>query len=65
MSDGLTTIPFLVEGRVAVVRDVPAELCGDCGEAYMKGSAVDRIEAVLDKLEELHAEVSVVHYEAA
>ena len=65
MRDGTTTIPFLIGERVAIIKDVPAEICSDCGEAYMKSSVVGKVEAVLDRLEELHSEMSVVHYEVA
>ncbi len=65
MKDGITTIPFLSGQRVTVIKDVPAELCSDCGESYMKSSVVDKIESLLDRLEELQSEMSVVHYEAA
>jgi len=65
MHDGTTTTPFFTNDRVIVIKDVPAEVCGDCGEAYMKSSVVDRVEALLDRLEDLHSEVSIVHYEAA
>ena len=43
MRDGITTIPFLIGEKVAVIKDVPAEICSDCSEAYMKSSVVDRI----------------------
>ena len=65
MRDGITTIPFLISEKVVVIKDVPAEICSDCGEAYMKSSVVDKVESVLDKLDELHSEMSVVHYEVA
>ncbi len=65
MRDGITTIPFLIGEKVVVIKDVPAEICSDCGEAYMKSSVVDRVESLPDRLEELHSEMSVVHYEAA
>lgn len=65
MKDGVTTIPFLSGDRVTVIKNVPAEICSDCGEAYMKSSAVDKVESLLDRLEELQSEMSVVHYEAA
>ncbi|NOY39203.1 MAG: type II toxin-antitoxin system MqsA family antitoxin [Nitrospirae bacterium] len=65
MSDGMTVAPFFINDRVIVIKDVPAEVCGDCGEAYMKSRVVDRIEALLDRLEDLHSEVSIVHYKAA
>ena len=62
---GLATLPFLVDERVVVVRRVPAEICHECGEAYMNGAVVDVIEALLDSLEQLSAEVSVISYQAA
>jgi YgiT-type zinc finger domain-containing protein len=65
MSNGTTAAPFFIDERVFVIKDVPAEVCGDCGEAYMKSTVVDRIESLLDRLEDLHSEVSIVHYEAA
>ncbi len=58
MHDGTTAAPFFINDRVIVIKDVPAEVCGDCGEAYMKSSVVDRVE-------DLNSEVSIVHYEAA
>jgi YgiT-type zinc finger domain-containing protein len=65
MKDGITTIPFLSGDRVTVIKNVPAEICSDCGEAYMKSSVVDKIESLLDRVEALHSEMSVLHYEAA
>lgn len=65
MSDGITATPFFIGKKIIVIKDVPAEVCGDCGEAYMKSSVVDRVESLLDRLEDLHSEVSIVHYEAA
>lgn len=65
MGDGITTMPFLVGERVAVIKNVPAEVCSDCGEAYMKSGVVERVESLLDRLEELQSEMSVIQYEAA
>jgi YgiT-type zinc finger domain-containing protein len=65
MFEGIATIPFLSGDQVAIIKNIPAEICSDCGEAYMKSSIVGNIESLLDRLEALGAEVSVVHYEAA
>ena len=65
LKEGITTIPFLIGEKVAVVKNVPAEICRDCGEAYMKSSVAGRVELLLDRLEELGYEMSVIHYEAA
>ncbi|MDP3298400.1 MAG: type II toxin-antitoxin system MqsA family antitoxin [Thermodesulfovibrionia bacterium] len=65
MHDGVTAAPFFIGEKIIVIKDVPAELCSDCGEAYMKSSVVDKIEALLDKLDDLDSEMSVIHYKAA
>ncbi len=65
LHDGITTAPFFVREKIIVIKDVPAEICSECGESYMKSSVVDRIETLLDKIEDLHSEMSVVHFKAA
>ena len=62
---GKATLPLVRGGRVLVVRDVPSDVCGDCGEAYMSGPILDRIEELAESFAELDAEVSLVHYKAA
>jgi YgiT-type zinc finger domain-containing protein len=62
---GAANIPFLIGEKVAVIRKVPAEICSECGEAYVQSSVAGRIESILDRLEELHFELSVIQYEAA
>lgn len=65
MTEGATAIPFFIDEKIVVVKDVPAEICTDCGEAYMKSSVVGEIETILDRLADLNAEVSVIRYSAA
>ncbi len=65
LKEGITTIPFLVDEKVAVVKNVPAEICSDYGEAYMKSSVAGKVESILDRLEALGYGMAVVHYEAA
>jgi YgiT-type zinc finger domain-containing protein len=31
MSDGYSALPFLVGEKIAVIKDVPVEICSDCG----------------------------------
>lgn len=65
LHEGITATSFFIRDKIIVIKDVHAEVCTDCGEAYMKSSVVDRIETLLDKLEDLHSEMSVVHYKIA
>jgi YgiT-type zinc finger domain-containing protein len=65
MDDGIATMPFFIAEKIVVIKNVPAEICADCGEAYMKSFVVGEIEKILDRLEELHSEVSIIYYKAA
>ncbi len=65
MYDGITTLSFLMGEKVAIIKNVPAEICSDCGEAYMKSHVTGNVETLLDRIEELHSEVSIIYYEAA
>jgi YgiT-type zinc finger domain-containing protein len=56
------TIPFVLENTVAVIKDVPAEVCASCHESYMTGEVTDRLTALLKQLHSLQTEVSVISY---
>ena len=57
------TIPFVLDNTVAVIKDVPAEVCANCHEPYMTGEATDRVVKLLRQLRTLQTEVSVVSYQ--
>jgi len=65
LHDGASAMPFFLDDKIVVVKDVPSEVCADCGEAYMKSGAAKNVEKLLDTLESLHAEMSIVHYKVA
>ncbi len=62
MSNQRVTIPFVLEHTVAIVKDVPAEVCASCHESYMTGEATDRLTELLKQLRSLQTEVSVISY---
>ena len=60
---GEATIPYVVKGdTVVVVKNVPAEICGDCHEPFTSGKVTDQVLLMLRQLQGLHSEVSVVSY---
>ena len=65
LQDGTTTQTFSVGDRIVVVKGIPAEVCSDCSEAYVKSGVAGNIEKLLDTLDELESEISVVHYRVA
>ena len=65
LREGVASLPFFIGERIIVIKYVPSEICSDCGEPFMKSGVSGRIESLLDKLEDLASEMSVVHYQAA
>jgi YgiT-type zinc finger domain-containing protein len=65
LKEGKTTAPFFIGDKIVVIKEVPAEICSDCDEAFMMSGVVGNVEKLLDKLEELNSEVSVIHYKVA
>lgn len=58
-----TTLPFVEGEQVIVIRNVPAEVCRDCGEAYLSGRVVDWIDSLLSRAGALPVEVSILSYQ--
>jgi len=59
---GISTVPFVFEGTVIVVKDVPAESCRSCPEPYVSGKVTDKLTNLLTRLKGLQTEVSIVSY---
>lgn len=56
------TIPFILKDTIAVIKDVPAELCASCHESYTTGEVTDNIVELLQHLHSLQTEVSIITY---
>jgi hypothetical protein len=50
---------------VLVVRRVPANVCENCGEAYIDANAFDRLQSMLDDASGSRIQVEVREYAAA
>ncbi len=62
LSKGVATIPFVLNSRVVVIRDVPADVCVQCGEAVMDSETARVIDRWLKQVEHVGFDVSVVTY---
>jgi peptide subunit release factor 1 (eRF1) len=47
---------------VAVIKQVPAEVCDTCGEPFLHAEATDVVSSLLEKALASNAEVSVMTY---
>jgi len=62
VANQLATIPFVLGKVVVVVKDVPAEVCRNCGEPYLAGIVTDRLLNLLERFAHLPIEISVTSY---
>jgi len=62
LHEGTATIPFVFERTTVVVKDVPAEVCQACHEAYASGAVTDTLTELLNRLRALRIEVTVVSF---
>jgi YgiT-type zinc finger domain-containing protein len=61
---GKTTVTLQRGGSVVIVRDVPAEICEDCGEYYLDAATTRRVYAEAEQAFERHVEVEIQRYAA-
>ena len=62
---GLSNTVFDHEGRIIVVKDVPAEVCQQCGEAYFNSKISAQVyEQVMLAMDNTN-EVEIIHLKAA
>ncbi len=62
LKHGLASMPFFLSNTVALIKDVPAEVCSSCHEPYTTGQITDRIVSLLEPLRTLQAEVFILSY---
>jgi hypothetical protein len=53
------------DGRVVVIRSVPAEVCGNCGHGATSAETTERVFEMAEALLSAGAEVGVREYQAA
>ena len=62
---GTTTVTFSRDGFTLVVRDVPAEVCENCGEAYVDESTTEELLRLARELRQPGTSVVVRDFEVA
>ncbi len=57
---GKTTCTFEKEGSLLVFRDVEADICDNCGEAYFSLDTTKKLQALTDEAVKKGAEIEVI-----
>jgi YgiT-type zinc finger domain-containing protein len=63
LSPGTTTFAADAEGTVVVVRNVPADVCENCGEAFISDAIAATLEDLVANAKESGTESLVRHYQ--
>ena len=48
-----------------IIKNVPCKKCTQCGEEYLNGVTLKKIETILEKLKNMLTEIAVVDYNKA
>ncbi len=62
---GLTTSFFDRNGSYVIVKEIPAQICSQCGEAYFDEKTTEDLYELTDKILSSGAELEVVKMKAA
>ena len=62
ISPGKTTKLFENEGRLVIIKDIPALICENCGEIYFETDVMEKLEIILSKTP---GELEVISYQKA
>lgn len=60
--EGTTTVTFEREGMTLVVKDVPAQICTNCGEDYVDEQVAHEILGIAERMAKSGALVDVRRY---
>jgi YgiT-type zinc finger domain-containing protein len=61
---GRVTVTLQRGETTVLVKDVPAEVCGNCGEYYLDETATRKVYAQAEDAASRHAEVEILRYAA-
>jgi YgiT-type zinc finger domain-containing protein len=61
---GTVTHTFQKGATIVIIKDIPAQVCGQCGEPYLGGEVAKVIETLVDDAVRKGAEVEILRYAA-
>ncbi|MFH1112414.1 MAG: type II toxin-antitoxin system MqsA family antitoxin [Pseudomonadota bacterium] len=61
---GTTTVTLERGKTIVIIKDVPAEICVNCGEYYLDELTTDRVLSMAEEAVKRNAEIEVVRFAA-
>ena len=63
--DGTTTFMSEIDGCAIIIKNVPAQICSQCGEASFSDEVAKKLEKIVDSLRTSITEVAIADYRSA
>ncbi|MBO4320966.1 MAG: type II toxin-antitoxin system MqsA family antitoxin [Treponema sp.] len=60
--DGTTTFMTEIDGCAVIVKNVPAKICSQCGEASFSDEVAKKLERIINSLRPSITEIAVADY---
>jgi len=51
-----------VDGHIIIIKNVPAEVCKQCGESFFENQVAVALEKIVDEIRNNKAEITIVNY---
>ena len=62
--DGKTTVTLERERTTVVIKDVPAEICENCGEYYLNEEVTQKVQQLAEQAVQQGVEIEILRYAA-
>lgn len=62
MSMGIVNHIVDIEGSIIIIKNVPANVCKQCGEAFFDNDTVKKLESIVNQAKQSNAEITVINY---
>lgn len=57
-----TTYMTDYQGSYIIIKNVPCERCSQCGEEYLSGETLEKIETIVNDIKSALTEIAVIDY---
>lgn len=51
-----------IDGHIIIIKNVPAEVCEQCGESFFENQVALTLEKIVDEIVSNKAEITIVNY---
>ena len=65
MEKGVTNVPVEFESGILYIKQVPANICGQCGEVFISDDVAEQIEKIVARAKAEKIEIEVINFEGA